>query len=72
MSNTFWTLGTRVAQEWLEVAMHNGPHQATEGVMYENGDGVPHDFVVAHMWYNIASANGFADAPEARDFVARR
>jgi TPR repeat protein len=28
------------------------------GVIYQDGDGVPQDNVLAHMWYNIASANG--------------
>ena len=26
--------------------------------MYANGDGVLKDYVMAHMWFNIASANG--------------
>ena len=28
--------------------------------MYEHGKGVPQDNVMAHMWYNITSANGNA------------
>ena len=35
--------------------------------MYENGTGVLQDNVTAHMWYNIASANGHEMAGEYRD-----
>ena len=28
------------------------------GVIYQDGEGVPQDNMLAHMWYNIASANG--------------
>ena len=38
------------------------------GLMYDNGDGVPQDYVQAHMWYDIA---GVAVAAKYRDFVAR-
>ena len=35
--------------------------------MYENGDGVLQDNIMAHMWYNIASANGHEKAGGYRD-----
>jgi TPR repeat protein len=31
-------------------------------VRYAKGQGVPHDDVQAHMWYNLAAAQGDADA----------
>jgi len=37
------------------------------GVMYEFGRGVLQNNVMAHMWYNIASANGHDKAGEWRD-----
>ena len=35
--------------------------------MYELGKGVLQDNVMAHMWYNIASANGNSKAGDYRD-----
>ena len=35
--------------------------------MYKKGEGVFLDNVTAHMWLNIASANGFGLAGEWRD-----
>jgi TPR repeat protein len=35
--------------------------------MYYEGKGVLQDYVMAHMWYNIASANGHKEAGEWRD-----
>jgi TPR repeat protein len=34
----------------------NALAQTSLGVMYNNGQGVPQDYVLAHMWLNIASA----------------
>ena len=39
--------------------------------MYENGEGVAQDLIRAHMWWNIAAANGDDDAREARDDIAK-
>ena len=38
--------------------------------MHEQGQGVPQDYVVAHMWLNLAAAQGVEDAREGRDRVA--
>ena len=38
--------------------------------MYDNGEGVPQDYVTAHMWFNLAAASGNKDAVKARDIVA--
>ena len=40
------------------------------GSMYQDGQGVAQDFVIAHMWLNIAAASGHSDAAETRDLVA--
>ena len=38
-------------------------------MMYRNGSGVIKDTVSAHMWFNVASANGMDGAGEERDSV---
>ena len=40
--------------------------------MYENGQGVPQDFVTAHMWYNLAGIQGDEKAHEYRDRIAEK
>lgn len=42
------------------------------GRLYAQGNGVPQDFVQAHMWYNLAAAKGNAEAATARDDLAQR
>ena len=42
----------RAAEQGNEVA------QGFLGRMYTSGEGVLRDLVLAHMWYNIAGANG--------------
>ena len=44
----------------------NATAQRRLGEMYRLGEGVERDFVLAHMWFNIAGANGSAAAREAR------
>ena len=39
--------------------------------MYDNGHGVPQDNILAHMWFNISSANGNENGSEFRDIVAK-
>ena len=38
--------------------------------MYDNGEGVPQDYVYAHMWLNLAASNGGETAAKNRDIVA--
>jgi len=40
--------------------------------MYVDGYGVPQDYIQAHMWFNLAGANGVAFAVQQRDMVARK
>src|SRR5437867_5249957 len=40
------------------------------GVMYDKSQGVPQDYVQAHMWFNLAAAQGVKQAAEARDRLA--
>lgn len=40
--------------------------------MYSYGNGVPQDFVRAHMWFNLGAVLGDADAVKYRDLAAKR
>ncbi len=39
--------------------------------MYANGEGVPQDYVSAHMWFTLAAAQGDETAQRSRDIVAK-
>ena len=45
--------------------------QLNLGVMYATGAGALKDSVLAHMWSNIAEANGNEEAREFRDILER-
>jgi TPR repeat protein len=36
------------------------------------GQGVPQDYVIAHMWFSLAVMGGCKDAVKARDMAAAR
>ena len=55
----------RRAAEQGEVAA-----QSNLGGMYGAGDGVAQDYILAHMWYDLAGAGGDEDAAKLRDSVA--
>ena len=59
------------AVRWYRMAAEQGDAgaQYNLGVMYANGEGV--DSVLAHMWLNIAGANGNEGARENRDTLER-
>ena len=42
------------------------------GVMHENGESVLADYVIAHMWYNISSSNGYEKGAENREDLRKR
>ena len=44
--------------------------QYSLGLRYNDGKGVPQDYVRAHMWWNLASARGLEYAKTNRDIVA--
>ena len=46
--------------------------QFSLGVAYGTGQGVAQDYKSAHMWLNIAAANGYSDADKGRDIVAKK
>ena len=55
--------------KWYRLAaeQENADAQNNLGVMYFKGKGVLQDNVTAHMWYNIAAANGYEKAGEWRE-----
>ena len=62
------------AVKWHRLAAEQGyaDAQYNLGVMYGNGDGALQDAVLAHMWWNIAGANGFALGSENRGKIEKR
>lgn len=49
-----------------------GQSQRALGLMLKDGQGVVQDYVSAHMWLNLAAAQGDAQAAKERDLLARR
>ena len=66
--------GFAIAQYDLGVAAGNGCAKAQYylGLMYASGKGVPKDYVAAHMWFNLAAAQGDEDAAKHRDKLAEK
>jgi TPR repeat protein len=62
------------AMRWWRRAAEQGLAEAQTnlGNMYNNGEGVPQDSVLAHMWLNLAAAQGQEEAKTNRDIVAKR
>ena len=60
-----------VAVRWYRMAAEQGTASAqyTLGLMYAIGSGVLKDATLAHMWLNIAGANGSEIAREWRDTI---
>jgi len=42
------------------------------GAMYSKGLGVTQDYIQAHMWYNLAAAQGQKDTGDLRDSLAKK
>ena len=51
---------------WYRLAADQGyaSAQFNLGVMYGTGEGVPQDYVAAHMWFNLAAAQSSGDDRE--------
>ena len=41
------------------------------GAKYAKGQGVPQDYVSAHMWWNLSGSNGNEDAVKNRNLVEK-
>ena len=46
--------------------------QLNMGYMYQEGAGVPQDYVLAHMWWNLSGSNGNKDAVTNRNIVEKK
>ena len=59
-------------KEWKPLAEGgNSRAQFNLGVMYYNGQGVLADVVTAHMWFNIAGADGNEIGADNREIIAK-
>ena len=59
-------------KEWRPLAEQgDAGAQYNLGVMYSKGQGVVQDYASAHIWFNVASANGDSEAQEVRDKLAK-
>ena len=56
----------------LAAKQGNARAQYNRGVMAANGWGVLADYIIAHMWYNIASSNGYEKGAENREDLRKR
>ncbi len=52
-------------------AQGNVKAQASLGSIFQIGEGVPQDFVLAHLWYNLAAARGEKLGRKNRDLLAK-
>ncbi len=60
-------------KEWRPLAEQgDADAQYNLGFMYAQGPGVPQDLVRAHLWVNLAAAQGDEDARKARYILAER
>ena len=58
---------------WLPLAEQGiAQAQYTLGVMYVIGKGVPQDYVLAHMWFNLSSSNGVKNGTEGRNMAEKK
>ena len=63
-------------KKWLQLSAEQGGSyinnlaQSFLGMLYEFALGVPKDNLTAHMWYNIAAANGSFTGGDSRERVA--
>ena len=60
-------------KEWKPLAEQgNAFAQNNLGFMYDNGWGVPKDYVLAYMWFNLSATNGDKIGQKNRDIVEKR
>ncbi len=59
--------------QWFRKAAEQGiaGAQSELGAFYANGHGVPQDYIQAHLWFNLAAAQGDKMATKNRDLVAK-
>ena len=58
--------------EWRPLAEKgDAAAQWSLGTMYAEGQGVPQDYVLAHMWMNLAVAKGVQEVVKGRDLLEK-
>ena len=58
---------------WLSSAEQGfASAQYNLGLMYAKGNGVPQNYALAHMWFNLSGSNGDRDAVKNRDIMEKR
>ena len=64
---------TEAYSQWRTAAdQGDGQSQFRLGQLFEQGLGVPQNFVEAHKYYNLAAAKGLAEARTARDQLSQQ
>ena len=59
-------------REWKPLAEQgHAVAQYNLGLMYDNGDGVPHDYKTAGKWYRLAAEQGYASAQKILGWMYR-
>ena len=60
--------------KWFKASAEQGNAGAQYdlGVIHYEGKGTPQDYKKAHMWWNIAAANGNEDAKTNRDNIVKQ
>ena len=56
----------------MKAAIKNAEAQFVVGIMYAEGQGVEKNLLLAHMWSNIAIANGIENAKRLRDSLVNK
>ena len=52
--------------------MGNAKAQYNLGFMYYKGQGLPQDFVIAYVWFNMGATNGNENAVKGRDIILEK
>lgn len=61
------------AKEFQKLASQgHGKAQYVLGMMYRQGQGVPQDYIQAHLWLSLAAASGEKDANKFRELLAAK
>ena len=64
MSRSTWCKCKKIGEKAVLHSPGNAEAQFNLGLKYANGEGVPQDYVLAHMWLNLARAQGLEEAEE--------
>ena len=62
------------AVKWFRLSAEQGDANAQSnlGKVYHNGQGVPQDYVLAHMWWNICGSSGDKDCVKNKNLVEKK